>query len=115
MKISNIFDSIVETAKPKVEYKFEHIDSHSGQDNYELGMYVDGDIMGMVQYVLFNGELTVSDIVVRPEFRRRGFGSMMMQAVIRNHPDHKYVPSMKTDLGAKFNHKDIDDLHSIPL
>ena len=114
MKLSSIFESILETVKPKVEYRFEHVDSHSGQDNYELGMYVDDDIMGMIQYVLYDGKITVSDIIVRPEFRRKGFGSMMMKAMKQNHPDYEYVPSMKTDLGAKFKHKDIADLHSIP-
>ncbi|MEK6828580.1 MAG: GNAT family N-acetyltransferase [Nanoarchaeota archaeon] len=92
----------------KLEYKIENLGHHHGQSDMELGLYIDGEIIGVVQYVLFDGELTVSDILVRPEFRRQGFGSRMMKYIKQAHPEYKYVPSMKTDLGAKFVHKDID-------
>lgn len=94
----------------KINYKFEHLDSYDGQNNWELGVYLENTIIGMVQYVTYGGELTISDIVVRPEYRRKGFASKMVKVMKNKHPDFKYVPSMKTDLGAKFKHKDIDDL-----
>lgn len=104
-KLANIFEEVLSEAK--ITYNIEHIDGYSGQDNYELGMYINGEIVGMVQYVIFRGELTVSDIIVRPEFRRKGFGSRMMQYLKQEHPDAKYTPSFKTELGSKFNHKTI--------
>lgn len=92
-----------------LDYRIEHVDHNSGQEDMELGLYnADNDeIIGMVQYTLYDGEISVKDIIVRPEFRRKGFGSRMMQYIKKHHPDHKYVPSMKTDLGAKFKHKEI--------
>ena len=84
----------------------EHLDSYDGQHNYEAGIYEDGEIMGYVQYVLFEKDLTVSDIMVRPNRRREGFGSMLMKYIKRLHPEYHYKPSMKTDLGAKFIHKE---------
>ncbi len=96
-----------------LSYEEEHLGSVYGQDNYELGLYLNGEIVGLVNYVIFQGELTVSNIIVRPEFRRRGFGSRMMQYVKQIHPEAKYRPYLKTDLGAKFKHKEIPDLNKL--
>lgn len=96
-----------------LNYEIEHLGSVYGQNNYELGLYLNGEILGLVQYTIFQNELTISNIVVRPEYRRKGFGSKMMQYIKQNHPDAKYKPSVKTDLGVKFKHKNHDDLYSV--
>jgi GNAT superfamily N-acetyltransferase len=90
-----------------MEYRDEHVDSHGGQQNWELGLYRGDDIIGMVQYVLYDGELTVSDIVVLPSERRKGYGSRMMKHIKKLHPEYTYTQSMKTDLGSKFKHKEV--------
>ena len=94
-------------------YEEEHLGSVYGQDNYELGLYLNGEIVGLVNYVIFEGELTVSMINVRPEFRRRGFGSRMMQYIKKIHPEAEYKPYLKTDMGAKFIHKEVPDLNKL--
>jgi len=91
-----------------IEYRDEHINSHSGQHDYELGLYIDDEIVGMVQYTLYDDEITVRDIIVRPEFRRQGHASRMMKYIKEKHPEYEYKPSMKTDLGTKFKHKDVN-------
>jgi GNAT superfamily N-acetyltransferase len=96
-----------------LEYRIEHMGYHHGQDDYELGVYLNDDILGMVQYTIYDGELTVRDIIVLPKYRRLGIGSKMMQYVKQQHPDAKYVPSMMTDLGVKFKHKHHDDLDNM--
>lgn len=96
-----------------LEYRIEHIGYNYGQDDYELGVYLNDDILGMVQYTIYDGELTVRNIVVLPKYRRLGIGSKMMQYVKQQHPDAKYVPSMMTDLGVKFKHKHHDDLDNM--
>lgn len=90
-----------------LKYKIEHIDSYSDQDNMELGLYLGNDIIGLVQYTLYGEDLTISDILVRPEYRRKGYGSRMVKYIKTKHPEFKYKPSYKTDLGSKFKHKDI--------
>jgi GNAT superfamily N-acetyltransferase len=90
-----------------INYEIEHLGSHSGQHDYELGMYVDGEIVGLAQYTLYENELTISNIFVRPEMRRRGYGSRIMVFLKQKYPEYQYKPSMKTDLGSKFIHKDI--------
>jgi len=92
-----------------IEYRDECIGSHSGQTNMELGLYINDEIIGMVQYVLYDGELSVSDIIVRPEYRRKGYGSKMMQHIKKQHPEYKYKSSMKTELGSKFKHKEMKE------
>jgi hypothetical protein len=39
-----------------LDYRIEHVDSHSGQDDYELGVYLNDDILGLVQYTIYDGE-----------------------------------------------------------
>lgn len=102
---------MAETSKNSLEYKFEHIDSYDGQNNWELGLYIPKGIIGMIQYTTFEGEITISDILVRPEFRRKGVGSRMVKAIKNKHPKYTYKPSMKTDLGVKFKHKDVGDMN----
>ncbi len=92
---------------PKITYTNEVIDAYSGQLNCEAGIYLDGEIVGIVEYVLYDGELSVSHIFVRPEFRRQGFGSRLMKYIKEENPKYKYVPSMKTDDGAAFKHKEV--------
>lgn len=99
---------LIESLTNEVEYRIEHIDSYDGQNDYELGMYINNNIVGMVQYTTYDGELTIRDIIVRPELRRKGYGSRMVKVIKQKHPEYDYTPSMKTDLGAKFNHKDLD-------
>jgi GNAT superfamily N-acetyltransferase len=93
-----------------LDYRIENLGYHHGQTDMELGLYDDdsNEIIGMVQYTLYDGELSVKDIIVRPEYRRKGLASRMMQYLKKHHSDHKYIPSMKTDLGAKFKHKEIE-------
>lgn len=91
-----------------ISFQHEHLDHYDGQDNYELGIYEDDEVMGYVQYVIYNNEITVSDILVRPNRRREGFGSMLIKKMKQLHPESTYKPSLKTDLGAKFIHKDVE-------
>lgn len=91
-----------------INYEIEHLDSYNGQHNYEIGMYINGEIVGLAQYTLYNNELTISHIFVRPEMRRRGYGSRIIAFLKKEYPEYQYQPSMKTDLGSKFIHKDVN-------
>ncbi len=92
---------------PKITYYNGSTNAYSGQVNMEAAIYVDEQIVGAVEYVLYDGELTVSNIHVRPEYRRQGYGSRLMKYIQQENPEYKYVPSMKTDDGAAFKHKDL--------
>lgn len=92
----------------KISFEHEHLDYYDGQNNYELGIYEDGEVIGYVDYTVYNNEITISDIVVRPDRRREGFGSMLVKKMKQLHPESTYVPSYKTELGSKFIHKDVE-------
>jgi ribosomal protein S18 acetylase RimI-like enzyme len=112
-KISNdiLFEQNDSEKSNNITYEIEHLNSYDGQHNYELGMYVNNDIVGMVEYVLFDGVLSVSNILVRPEFRRKGYGSRMMKFLKEKYKgEYEYKPSIKTSDGVAFQHKEISDL-----
>jgi len=112
--MKSLIKKLLREGTNNIRYDIEHLDSYNGQHNYELGMYVNDEIMGMVEYVLHDGELSVSNILVRPEFRRKGYGSRMMQYLKEKYKgEYEYVPSMQTSDGAAFKHKDIADLNSL--
>ena len=91
----------------KITYTNEVLDSYKEQTNCEAGIYFNDEIIGYVQYVLYKGELTASDILVRPEFRRMGYGSKLMKYIKEINQGYNYTPSMKTSDGVKFRHKDL--------
>lgn len=92
---------------PKITYYNGSTDAYSGQVNMEAAIYIDGQIIGAVEYVLYDGELSVSHIYIKPEYRRQGYGSRLMKFIQQENPEYKYVPSMKTPEGAAFKHKDL--------
>ncbi|MFA5153855.1 MAG: GNAT family N-acetyltransferase [Clostridia bacterium] len=91
----------------KLTYTNEVLNFHHGQTDCEAGIYLDGEIVGLVTYVLFNKELTISHIFIRKEFRRQGYGSRLMKYIKQENSEYKYKPSWKTKDGAIFKHKDL--------
>jgi len=96
-----------------VRYLLEAVAHYSDQTNFELGMYredgkgLGNGVIGLLEYVIYKNEIRVSDIKVLPKYRRRGVGSRLIQKMKQEHPHASYKPSLKTDLGTKFKHKDI--------
>lgn len=99
----------------KIKFYDECTDAYSGQMNMECGVYENDEIVGYVEYVLFDDELTVSNIFVHPDRRREGFGSMLMSYIKREHPEYKYKPSYKTELGSQFKQKNITESKQVGL
>jgi GNAT superfamily N-acetyltransferase len=82
-------------------------DAYSGQVNMEAAIYVDGEIVGAAEYVLYGDELSISDIHIKPQWRRKGMGSRLIKYIKEQNPGYTYEPSFKTEDGSKFSHKDI--------
>lgn len=92
----------------EISYSNEVLNAYSGQIDCEAGIYFKEEIVGIAQYVLYKGELTISNIFIRPQFRRRGFGSRLIKYIQQENFNYVYKPSLKTELGAKFVHKEIE-------
>lgn len=90
-----------------ITYSNEVLNYQHGQLDCEAGIYVDKEIVGVVQYTLFDEELTIKHIFIRPEYRRKGYGSRLMKYIQKENPDYTYKPSLKTELGGEFKHKDL--------
>lgn len=90
-----------------LKYYNEVTDYYSGQTNLAATLYKDDEPIAAVIYVIYDNELTISDIFVKPEYRRKGYGSRLIKYIKQENPEATYKPSMQTDLGAKFVHKDI--------
>jgi len=91
----------------KITYSNYSTAAYSGQVNMTALIYVDEELVGGVDYVIYKGDLTVSDIQVKPEWRRKGMGSRLIKYIKSENPTDRYVSSMKTTDGAKFVHKDL--------
>lgn len=91
----------------KFSYENTVTDAYSGQINCAAYIYVNKELVGGVDYVLYDGELTVSNIIVKPEWRRQGIGSRLMKYIKEINPEFKYIPSWKTEEGSLFIHKDL--------
>ena len=89
------------------KYENEVTDSYYGQSNCSAFIYCDNKIIGGVDYVLYDGELTISNIITRPEWRRKGIASRLVKYIKLKNPEYTYIPSMKTEDGSKFIHKDL--------
>jgi len=91
----------------KINYKSEVIGVHHDQVDVDTWVYIGNQPIGLVQYTLYNNKLYINDIFVRPEYRRQGWASRLIKYIQKENPEYKYESSLKTDLGAKFKHKDV--------
>ena len=94
-------------SKGIITYTDECLGYHHGQTDMETGIYEDDNIIGYVQYSLFENMLLVNYIMVLPNRRREGFGSLLMSYIKKQNPNYLYKKTNTTDLGSKFIHKDI--------
>lgn len=91
----------------KITYSNEVLNFHHDQIDCEAGIFVDEEIVGVVQYTLFDDELTIKHIFIRPDYRRKGYGSRLMKYIKKENAEYTYKSSLKTELGADFKHKDL--------
>lgn len=89
-----------------IKFTNEVTGAHNGQIDCEAGIWDNLlDILGVANYTLYQGELTLKHIFVLPIYRRMGYGAKLMRYIIKENPDYIYKPSWKTDMGSKFNWK----------
>jgi|6_EtaG_2_1085325.scaffolds.fasta_scaffold06269_8 GNAT superfamily N-acetyltransferase len=87
-----------------IELSNESTDAYQGQVNMQIlakdtetGQYVGG-----LEYVIFEDELTVSDVQVLSEYQRRGIATMMYDRMEADNPEKTYKPSLATPEGHAF-------------
>jgi len=91
----------------KITYSNEVLGYHHAQTDCEAGIYLNDEIIGFSRYSLYSGTLYIDYIIIRPEQRRKGYGSRLFKYIQQKNPDYQYRPSMKTDDGVQFQPKNL--------
>ena len=76
-----------ETASP-LTFKIESRGHHHGQSDMTLYAERDGQYVGHIDFVVYQGEVSIQMIKV-PEARRQGVGTRMVQALQARYPDRE--------------------------
>tara|TARA_Y100000310_G_scaffold55023_1_gene50440 strand:+ start:20425 stop:20757 length:333 start_codon:yes stop_codon:yes gene_type:complete len=88
----------------QVELVFEHIheDFHSGQHNYVMSAKeaITLQLVGMVEYSIYEEEVYVNDMLVKQDLRRQGIGTQMINELKREYPEGRINWGMKTPDGS---------------
>ena len=85
--------------KEKIMFKNEMRGFHHGQSDMTLRAYIDKELVGLLHYVEYEGEPSISMIEVSPQFRRRGVARSLVYELQRMYPDREIDWGMTTDEG----------------
>jgi len=81
-------------------FRDECTDAYSGQSNMRLTATLDGGLVGHVDYVIFNDEVSISMVYVNEEFRRQGIGAALVLHLQSLFPETEIRWGMLTENGA---------------
>lgn len=56
-----------------------HTDYAHGQHEYQLWAKLNGEEVGAIQYVMCRGEISIQNMLVKPEHRRQGIATALMK------------------------------------
>jgi predicted GNAT family acetyltransferase len=70
------------------------------EDRYAEDFY--RKALGAIDWVIYDDELTISNIVVKPELRRKGIATALLKALLEEFPSVKYRASTRTPDGTAF-------------
>lgn len=85
--------------KEKIMFKNEMRGFHSGQKDLSLRAYIDGKLVGWIDYVDFQGNPSISMIEIEPQYRRRGVARGLIYKLQNMYPDREIDWGMTTDEG----------------
>jgi len=103
---SEKFDSLtLKEIKDRVDEDFEDWKNENKQ--FDGGLYIEDNHIGNIHYNLDSADkiLTILCIEIFPEFRRKRFGSALVQHVKSLHSDYRYEMGNLTPFGELFQHE----------
>jgi hypothetical protein len=86
--------------KEKIIFKNEMRGHHHGQSDMTLRAQIDNELVGLLHYVEYEGEPSISMIEVSPKFRRKGVARSLVYELQRMYPDREIDWGMTTDDGS---------------
>lgn len=80
-------------------------DAYSGQINAvaRIGDPSDNVVMGYVEYSLYNGKVYINMLETKPEFRRTGVATALMNYLKESNPGKQIIQGMATEEGYAFS------------
>jgi ribosomal protein S18 acetylase RimI-like enzyme len=84
-----------------LQFKNTFVDSYKGQSNLILYASLNNEIVGRVEYVIYDDEVSVSYIEVDKNHRRQGIGTKLLQELQKIYPNQSFDMGMFTSDGIK--------------
>lgn len=76
-----------------------HVDHHSGQDDYEIVAYKGEDVMGYLSYTDYEGDIQIEMVQVRSTHQRQGIATELYKKLTSLYPDKTIESSYRTEDG----------------
>jgi len=85
-------------------YKFSETmrDYHSGQSYMSAFAELNGKIVAGMDYSIYDNKLYIDYLEVKPEYRRKGVATKLMDFVKEQNKDLPIIPGYASDEGYKF-------------
>lgn len=93
---------IIAESVPGLRFRSECTASYSGQTNMTLYAELKGETVGRIDYVVYQGGVTVQWIKTREDMQRRGIATAMAKELQRQFPGIEVEWSAATNVGAEF-------------
>lgn len=76
--------------------------AHSGQTDMTIYAEYNGDVVGRVEYAIFDGGIYVQHIKTMPEYRRQGVATALAKKLQQEYPDTEIEWGGSTEMGTPF-------------
>ena len=84
----------------KLKFRDESVGYHSGQTDMRLSALIDGDVVGVIDYSIYNDEVSIKFIEVNKDYRRQGIGKDLILRLQSLFPKTEINWGMLTGEGA---------------
>lgn len=85
----------------KITFRDENIGYHSGQSDNRLIAHIDGEVVGHIDYVDYQGDISISMIDVSPKYQSKGVGKELVLKLQSTYPKKEIDWGMVTGPGMK--------------
>jgi GNAT superfamily N-acetyltransferase len=86
----------------EIKYREEMRDYHSGQSYMTAYAEENREVVGWCNYSIYKNKVYIDMVEVKPEYRRKGIASELMNFIKQENKNMIIVPGMATDEGDKF-------------
>jgi len=82
-----------------IEYRINHIDNISGQNDWNVIATINGNIIGVIDFTTYNDDVAIKMIEISDEFKRKGIATNLVKLIQKEYPTTEIDFGMLTDDG----------------